>query len=515
MTASTALAEGVYTAQAAQTSSLGNGEGKSEVVEFEVVTKAPALAFSKVPAARSSQTKPVFEGTTTAGETEQVMVRVYEGSGTAGKVAASLTATPSGTKWSVTASAGLANGKYTAQASQASSLGNSEAKTETVEFEVFVGSAPLQITHGPEPRSKQTKPAFEGTSTAGEAEQVSVHIYEGHGTNGREVAKLTTTPSGGKWSIAATTELGNGEYTAQATQPSSIGNGEAKSETLGFEVFTNPPTVTTHAPEKRSKQTKPTFEGEASETEPVTVHIYEGAGTAGKQLPTLKATVSEHKWHVTETSTLAEGKYTAQATEPSSLDNAEGKSEPPVEFEVVTKVPGVVFTTVPATRSKQTKPLFEGTTTAAETEPVTVHVYEGSGTAGKVAAELKATPSGAKWSVAVSSALANGVYTAQATTAELARQRGRQERNGAVRSLHQPADGQDHGVPRKTLEADRADLRRRSERNRTRDGARLRRVGHDRQRTRVAESDGIRTQMAHHLGRRVPQRPVHRAGDRA
>jgi large repetitive protein len=416
VTASATLPDGPYTAQAAQTSSLGNGEGKSEAVEFEVFTKAPAVAFSKVPAARSSQTKPAFEGTTTAGETESVTVRVYEGAGTGGKVAVELKATPSGGKWSMTASAALGNGKYTAQAVQASSLGNSEGKSETAEFEIFVGTASLQITHGPEPRSKQTKPAFEGTSVAGESEPVSVHIYEGRGTNGREVAKLTTTPSSDKWSIAAATELGNGEYTAQATQPSSIGNGEAKSETVEFEVFTNPPTVKiTHGPETRSKQSKPTFEGEASETEPVTVHIYEGSGTAGKVLGTLKATVSEHKWHVTEASALNEGKYTAQATEPSSLGNAEGKSEPPVEFEVVSKVPAVAFTTVPATRSKQTKPLFEGTTTPAETEPVTVHVYEGSGTAGKVAAELKATPSAGKWSVAASSALPNGIYTAQAT----------------------------------------------------------------------------------------------------
>ncbi len=416
VTASSTLPDGFYTAQATQTSSLGNGEGKSEAAEFEVFTKAPAVVFSKVPAPRSNQTKPTFEGTTTAGETEAVTVHVYEGSGTGGKVAAELKATPSGTKWSVTVSSALANGKYTAQAVQASSLANSEGKSEAVEFEVFVGSAPLQITHGPEARSKQTKPAFEGTSTAGEAEPVSVHVYEGRGTTGREVADLRATPSGGKWSIAATTELGNGEYTAQATQASSIGNGEAKSETLEFEIFTNPPTVKiTHAPEARSKQTKPTFEGEASETEAVTLHIYEGSGTAGKQLPALKTTFSEHKWHVTATSALAEGKYTAQATEPSSLGNAEGKSEPPVEFEVVTKVPAVVFTTVPATRSKQTRPLFEGTTTAQETKTVMVHVYEGSGTTGKEAALLEATPSGGKWSVTASSALANGSYTAQAT----------------------------------------------------------------------------------------------------
>ena len=430
VSASSALGDGQYTAQATQTSSLGNAEGKTAAVEFEVFTKAPAVVFTKVPTERSKQTKPVFEGTTTAAETEQVTVHVYEGSGTSGKEVVGLKVTPSAGKWSVSASSALANGLYTAQATQVSSLGNAEGKTAAVEFEVFSGAAALTITHGPAERSKQNEPTFEGTVTAGETEQVTVHIYEGAGTSGKEVVGLKASPSGGKWAVTATTALGDGEYTAQATQPSSIGNTEAKSEPpIEFEIFTKPPTVKfTHTPEPRSNKTKPSFEGEASETEPVTVHIYEGSGTGGKQLTTLKATVTEHKWHATISTALAEGKYTAQASEPSSIGNAEGETEPAVEFEVFGKPPAVVITHAPEPRSKQTKPAFEGTTTPGETASVMVHIYEGSGIGGKEVVSLTAPVSNAKWSVTATSGLADGKYTAQATQASsLGNQEGKSE----------------------------------------------------------------------------------------
>ena len=156
-----------------------------------------------------------------------------------------LKATPSGAgAWSVAASSELADGKYTAQATQPSSLGNAEGKTAAEEFEVFTKPPALQVTHGPEKRSKQNKPAFEGTTTPEETGPVTVHIYEGSGTGGKEVLALKATPSGaGAWSVAASGELADGKYTAQATQPSSLGNTEGKSAPEEFEVFRGPPAV--------------------------------------------------------------------------------------------------------------------------------------------------------------------------------------------------------------------------------------------------------------------------------
>ncbi len=77
---------------------------------------------------------------------------------------------------------------------------------------------------------------------------------------------------------------------AQASQSSSLGNGEGKSEAVEFEILTVPPVVKiTHAPEPRSKQNKPSFEGEASETEPVTVSNTVPAAEGGDVLLGLEA----------------------------------------------------------------------------------------------------------------------------------------------------------------------------------------------------------------------------------
>ncbi len=357
---SSALVDGKYTAVAFETSSLGNGVGESEPVEFEVFTKPPAVKFTHTPEARSRQSKPAFEGSTTLGETNQVTVHVYEGSGTAGKEVVGLKASVSGGKWSVAVSSALVDGLYTAQATQLSSIGNGEGKTVAVEFEVFTKAPAVVFTKVPAERSKQTKPGFEGTTTAAETEQVLVHVYEGSGTAGKEVTVLKATPSAGKWSVSASSALANGVYTAQATQLSSIGNGEGKTAAVEFEVFSGPAAlVITHAPEVRSKQNKPVFEGTstAGEIEPVTVHIYEGSGTGGKEVVALKASPSGGKWAVTAAAGLGDGGYTAQATQPSSIGNLEAKSEPPVEFEVFTKAPTVKFTHTPNRgRSRRNRP---------------------------------------------------------------------------------------------------------------------------------------------------------------
>ena len=143
-------------------------------------------------------------------------------------------------------------------------------------------------------------------------------------------------------------------YTVVASEPSTIGNTEGLSEKSTFIIFTRPPTVViTKPPEGRSNKTKPAFEGEASETEPVSVHIYEGTTTSGKVVvPALKATVSEGKWHVTATTELAEGKCTAVAVEPNSIENASGESKA-VQFEIVTRPPTVTMEAL-IPRSKET-----------------------------------------------------------------------------------------------------------------------------------------------------------------
>jgi hypothetical protein len=144
------------------------------------------------------------------------------------------------------------------------------------------------------------------------------------------VATAEATVTGGKWGpVSSSTVLGSGEYTAQASEPSSLGNAGGKSEPRTFVINTNPPIVTLEALAPRSNVTKPTFKGTASELGQVTVHVFKGTEPKGEEAVTLKATVNgENKWSVTATNELPDGKYTAVATEPSAIKNPEGKSEP-------------------------------------------------------------------------------------------------------------------------------------------------------------------------------------------
>ncbi len=83
-----------------------------------------------------------------------------------------------------------------------------------------------------------------------------------HGHLGQRSRVSEATPVAGKWSVAAPSALEDGEYTAQATESSSLGNGEGKSGPVEFEIFTRPPAVKfTKVPLTRSKQNKPAFEG--------------------------------------------------------------------------------------------------------------------------------------------------------------------------------------------------------------------------------------------------------------
>ena len=76
--------------------------------------------------ALSNLNTPTFSGAggTATGDSSTVTVKVYSGTGTGGALVESLNATVSGGNYSVAASPALADGTYTAQASQSDAAGN-------------------------------------------------------------------------------------------------------------------------------------------------------------------------------------------------------------------------------------------------------------------------------------------------------------------------------------------------------------------------------------------------------
>src|SRR5207302_1339559 len=185
---------------------------------------------------------PSFAGATTDG-LDTVKVLVFKGTSATGPHR-TLNATPEGSSWSteIPVSEPLTSESYTAVAEQTEFeiLGGifETATTEPVTFTVDTQPPEVDITKGPEPRSNNVKPTFEGT--ASENTEVTVHIKHGEG----EVSTATTKASGGKWSLTVSTALppGDNKFTAYATEKSGIGNLDSKSEPpVSFEVDTERP----------------------------------------------------------------------------------------------------------------------------------------------------------------------------------------------------------------------------------------------------------------------------------
>ncbi len=404
-----------YTARATEASSLGNGNGVSEPETFVVDTLPPAPTLRAPSPARSNNQAPSFSGT--ASENTEVVVKVYEGTKAEGTVVAKASTIASGGAWSTgPVSPALASGEhtYTAAAFEKSGLGNGEGESESRTFVVDT-SPPTVTLKQPATPSSNAAPTF--TGTASENTEVVVRVFEGTRPEGAEVARVSTTASGGNWSVGASVPGGNHTYTAIASEASGLGNANGVSEAKSFVVNTLPPTPTLNQPTSPSRNTAPSFSGTASENTEVVVKVYEGTRAEGTVVAKASTTASGGAWSTGAVSpSLAAGEhtYTAIAVEKSGLGNGEGQSETR-QFVVNTSPPKVTLT-APTTPSNNKSPSFSGT--ASENTEVVVNVYEGSKAGGTVVAKASTTASGGSWATgAVAPALATGehTYTAVAT----------------------------------------------------------------------------------------------------
>ncbi len=403
--ASPALPAGrhTFTAQASEPSALGNPEGVSNTVSFTVDTSSPSVSLAQ-PVSPSNDRAPSFSGE--AGGSEDVTVHIFDESHSQ---VATASASPSGGSWvSGAASPALPAGRhtFTAQASEPSALGNPEGVSNTVSFTVDTSSPSVSLAQPVSP-SNDRAPSFSGE--AGGSEDVTVHIFdESHS----QVATASASPSGGSWvSGAASPALpaGRHTFTAQASEPSALGNPEGVSNTVTFTVDTLPPTVSLEPPPEFSNDATPTFSGTASDSTKITVRVYDSSGT---HVTSVTAKPAGGSW-VSGPATLSGGRhtYTAVASQPSSIGNPEGVSKR-VVFTVDTDAPTVTLD-APSARLDNSTPSFSGS--ASEFEPVTVNVYAGEAPSGQPVATALAPGTGGAWiSGRASLALPDGVYTARA-----------------------------------------------------------------------------------------------------
>jgi len=206
-------------------------------------TAAPPIVTITSPLNGSVSNKqaPSFSGHTEEADGE-VTLKIYAGPTAQGTVIQALSTrlfSPGGT-WSVGPAKLLKDGTYTAQATQvASETGASSPVTFTVD------TAPPTVTlNPPESPSDNATPSF--TGTASDTTPVTVQIHAGATENGTVVSMATATGTGAGWTSGdASPTLPSGEYTAVATQESSLGNPPGWSGPVTFTV--TPPPVSTPA----------------------------------------------------------------------------------------------------------------------------------------------------------------------------------------------------------------------------------------------------------------------------
>jgi hypothetical protein len=380
---------------------------------FTLGTVAPTVTLEP-PTSPSNNPAPSFTGT--ASDTTAVTVTVYKGESAEGNPIAILKVQGTGGSWvSARVSPPLADGTYTAVATQPSSLGYPTGASGPVTFEVDTQSPTVTMDAQASP-SNNTTPSFSGT--ASEATPVTVEIFEGARPEGNILATATAPGTGGSWTSGPLTPSlpsGRHTFTAVATQTSKIKNAPGKSAPITFVVDTHAPFVTLKAPPSPSNDTTPSFSGTASEATPVTVEIFKGTAAEGKIVATATATATGGSWTSSEAApALGSGTFTALATQPSAIGNPDGTSTP-VTFTVDRSPPTVTLNPLPSP-SGNSAPAFSGT--ASDHTPVAVDVYKGGKAEGVVVATATAEVGGGEWvSSRATPSLGWGEYTAVATQA--------------------------------------------------------------------------------------------------
>jgi major membrane immunogen (membrane-anchored lipoprotein) len=421
------LSDGVYTVQAEQGDEAGN-TGASAVVTFTVDANAPLVTLTSPEAgALLDSSEPTLSGSAGDASWDEPVttVTVHQGGSLAGEVVALGDVPVSGGTWSYSVPE-LSDGIYTAQVAQrdeAGHMGTSMPVTFTVDT-----TAPVVTLTSPAQGAfvNSSTPTLSGAAGAApwDHQHVTVAIHEGASLGGTLLALKSVTVSGGKWSYAAS-HLGDGTYTAQASQEDDAGHTGLSSE-VTFTVDTTPPALTlvTPANGEHLDTSRPTFgglAGQASGDQPsVTVKIYKGSTISGSPTQTLEVTPNGGEWTTGSGGpALANGTYTALAEQ---FDAAGNRAERTTTFTVETNSPKVTLDTSGFQKSEGyllagATPSFSGT---GATEPqdgkvVSVKIYIGTSASGELIETVSGTLSGSVWETArVAKALPDGVYTAQA-----------------------------------------------------------------------------------------------------
>ena len=277
-------------------------------------------------------------------------------------------------------------------------------------------------------------PSFSGTAGTApdDAATVTVNIYAGPSSSGTPVqTRAATRQADGSWAVAASPPLSDGTYTARAEQSDGAGNsGVSSASTFTVDTVAPDPPLTGASANSNTGLVELSGTAEAGSI----VDVFEGANRrAGVRADAAGA------WAITLSAPEGPHTYTATATD--AAGNTSGASNSvTVTIDQTSPTPSIAS---PAAYTTEITPLIRGTagTAPGDIATVSVALYSAANATGPALQSFDevAVSSGA-WSL-TPSALADGTYTAQVSSAG----RRRQPRLGDA-DLHRRRDGAgDHG----------------------------------------------------------------------
>jgi hypothetical protein len=375
----------------------------------------PGLTIEQPQAGSSTdQQLPLFTGTS-EDEAEPVTIDIYAGAKAEGLTAETATSQspPEGGQWSATPKQALEQGQYTAVAQQ----GLTESPPVTFTIDTTPPAVTINSVISP---TNDATPALTGDigTAVGDISRVTVDIYEGTSATGGHTSEEAEV-EGSEWSYTPLSALPDGTYTAQATQEDEAGN-LGKSAAVTFTIDTTPPAVSINPVSSPTTSAAPTLTGAAG-TEPgdisdVGVIVYKGSSTSGTIAASGSAKVEGATWSYTPGEYLADGTYTAQATQKDAAGNS-GTSTA-VTFTITATSPVVTIDSSAITQRAgvfytSATPSFTGTASTApeDSKTVTVKIHSGSSASGPLVSSTEGALSGSDWSAGPVQALPEGTYT--------------------------------------------------------------------------------------------------------
>ena len=317
----------------------------TETLSVSVDTTAPLLAVN--PIAESSDTTPLFSGTTDQPDGSEVLVQDSTGTTFCTAIVAS-------GAWSCESSFELSDGETNLVISTADESGNTTTETVTVSVDT---TAPL-LTVNPIAESSDTTPLFSGTTDQPDGSEVVVQDSSG-------TTICMAVVASGIWSCESSFELPDG--TNELVISTSDASGNTTTESLSVSVDTTAPLLTVN-PIAESSDTTPLFSGTTDQSDGSEVLVQYSTGTT-----ICTAIVASGAWSCESSIELSDGETNLVI---STADESGNTTTETVTVSVDTTAP--LLTVNPITESSVSTPLVSGTTDQPDGSEVVVQDSTGT-----------------------------------------------------------------------------------------------------------------------------------------